>query len=153
MAGQDWWNDDWWPPAVATGLMDIGNHSWDHNHEGLSPAFDLGVKRGTFTTINTRALADHEIKQAAEFIWSRAPNRGAALFAYPYGEFADYLVEKYLPENAARLRLIAAFADKAGYLSDSTNRWLIPRFVCGRDWTSPAGLDVILSQSLDQASC
>jgi peptidoglycan/xylan/chitin deacetylase (PgdA/CDA1 family) len=35
MAGLPWWNDDWWGAAIQTGLMSIGNHSWDHNHDTL----------------------------------------------------------------------------------------------------------------------
>ena len=28
MIGAHWWNDAWWQPAIATGLIGIANHSW-----------------------------------------------------------------------------------------------------------------------------
>ena len=29
-------NDNWWSPAIATGLIAIANHSWDHLHPALA---------------------------------------------------------------------------------------------------------------------
>jgi hypothetical protein len=148
MIGKGWWNDDWWASAVATGLMHIGNHSWDHHHDTLPDSFSMGARRGTFTTIDNKELADHEVRTAAEYLWQRVPNAGARLFAYPYGEPSPYLVREYLPRYAGELRLEAAFTDRAGFLTEATNRWEIPRFVCGRDWKSPSGLAKILEESL-----
>jgi peptidoglycan/xylan/chitin deacetylase (PgdA/CDA1 family) len=147
MIGLGWWNDAWWREAAASGLMDIANHSWDHNHEALPERFSHGVQRGTFAPIATRALADAEIRDASEFLRARVPNPGNALFAYPYGQFNDYLVDEYFPAFAAALGIEAAFSDAPGYLCAQSNRWTIPRFVFGRDWTSPAGLERILEQS------
>ena len=38
MIGKDWWTEAWWTEAIASGLICIGNHSWDYNHEGLPPS-------------------------------------------------------------------------------------------------------------------
>ena len=144
LAGLAWWNDEWWVPAVATGLMDVANHSWDHHHDTLPAHLGSGARRGTFMTITTPQLADHEVRQAAEYLRATAPNRGAELFAYPYGEANDYLVSNYFPRNAAALGIIAAFTTRGGFLSEWTSRWAVPRFMFGHDWSSPEGLDRIL---------
>ncbi|HET7728498.1 MAG TPA: polysaccharide deacetylase family protein [Usitatibacter sp.] len=145
MVGRGWWNDDWWAEAAATGLMAIGNHSWDHNHDALErQPFPL-VRAGTFESIEERALADHEIRQAGEYLRHKAPNEGAALFAYPYGETNDFLAEDYLPGLAGGGEpIVAAFTTDPDYWTPGSDRWRLPRFVCGRDWRSPGELDRIL---------
>ena len=48
MLGCGWWNDRWWQAAIGTGLLGIGNHSWDHNHPTLRTVAHAGQQRGTF---------------------------------------------------------------------------------------------------------
>ena len=144
MLGCGWWNDHWWQAAIGTGLLGIGNHSWDHNHEALPESFSQGIARGRFSNIESKVLADHEIRQAAEFLRARAPNPGTAHFAYPYGESNGYLADEYFPCYGAELGIEAAFTTRPGYLEPGCGRWEIPRFLCGRDWTSPAELQSIL---------
>lgn len=145
MIGRGWWNDDWWPLAVASGLMGIGNHSWDHNHDALPyPALD-GIDRGTFQTIAEPRQAQYQIDQAATYLRQQAPNPATALFAYPYGKVVDFLLREYLPRNAGRLGLRAALADDAVPLTRGCNPWQIPRFVFGRDWKSPDELRRVLA--------
>ena len=75
------------------------------------------------------------------------PNAAARLFAYPYGEFNDFLVRTFLPELAQREPAsapLAAFTTQAGYLEAGADRWRLPRFVCGDHWKSPEGLRAIL---------
>ena len=151
MVGKGWWTDAWWGEAVASGLMHIANHSWDHNHETLPASFSKGVARGTFSSIDTRVLADYEIKRAAEYLRAQAPNPGTALFAYPYGDANLYLTRQYFPNFGAALGIEAAFTDRAGFLEPGTGRWEVPRFVCGRDWTSPAELQAILDAAGDRS--
>jgi peptidoglycan/xylan/chitin deacetylase (PgdA/CDA1 family) len=147
LVGRGWWNDGWWADAAASGLMDIANHSWDHHHETVSAAIKSGGRRGTFRDIATEALADYEIRQAAAYLASKAPNRGNELFAYPYGETNAYLVSEYFPRHARDLGIIAALAGRGGYLSERTNRWAVPRFIFRHDWSSADGLDRILERS------
>jgi peptidoglycan/xylan/chitin deacetylase (PgdA/CDA1 family) len=144
LAGGGWYNDDWWRAAVDSGRMDVANHSWDHNHETIAQTPHPGVRRGTFRSIVTRELADFQIRQAGDYLRSIAPNRGAQLFAYPYGDANAYLVSDYFPKHAAELDIIAAFTTRSDFLSESTNRWAVPRFTCGHDWSSPQELDRIL---------
>ncbi len=149
MIGRGWWNDAWWRQAVASGFMDIANHSWDHNHDAMPAHLSLGVERGHFRSIATRALADAEIRVAQEFLERAVPNPGNALFAYPYGDSNEYLVEEYLPAWGPRIGIQAAFGVEARHFSGDANRWRIPRFVFGRDWTTPAQLGAILDEARD----
>ena len=91
MVGKGWWTDGWWKAAIESGLMHLGNHSWDHNHETLQDSFAPGVRRGTFLNIDSKERADYEVRQAAAYLAAHAPNPGAALFAYPYGQSNRYL--------------------------------------------------------------
>lgn len=147
MVGHGWWNDHWWKEAVASGLMHIGNHSWDHNHEALSSGISLPIPRGTFATIDDEARADHEIRQAADFLRIRAPNPGLALFSYPYGEANPFLTKSYLPRYSGQLGLRAAFTDEFGFLEEHTPTWAVPRLMFGRDWRSPDRLRELLRQA------
>lgn len=145
MNGRGWWNDGWWPAAVASGLMGIGNHSWDHNHDSLPYPAPGGIERGSFQAIADEAQARYQIDQAAALLRARVPNPAAALFAYPYGKSVEYLKSEYLPRHAARLGLMAALADDALPLTAGCNPWQIPRFVFGRDWKVPEELDYVLT--------
>jgi hypothetical protein len=64
----------------------------------------------------------------------RAPRSG--LFAYPYGETNDYLVQDYLPNRIAEHRLRAAFGTLPRPVERGSDRWNLPRFVCGHHWQS-----------------
>lgn len=149
MIGKGWWTDGWWPDATRSGLVHIGSHSWDYNHEALPPAISQSVRRGTFLTINSLGLADHEIRQASEFLRRHAPNPGTGLFAYPYGEANHYLTHEYFPRYGAELGIRAAFTARADFLEPGCSRWEVPRFFFGRDWTTPAELDAILEAAAD----
>ncbi|HZZ94349.1 MAG TPA: polysaccharide deacetylase family protein [Usitatibacter sp.] len=144
MIGRGWWNDTWWREAAASGFMDIANHSWDHNHDALPERFSHGVARGTFRSIATQELADAEIRVAQSFLERHVPHRGNTLFAYPYGERSEYLVHEYFPRFGPQLGLAAAFGDGPGYFEADANPWAVPRFVFGRDWKGPDGLERLL---------
>ena len=144
MIGKGWWTDVWWERAVRSGVMDISNHSWDHNHDALPEAFSMGVTRGTFSSIDTKRLADLEIGRAAEFLRVRIPNPGNALFAYPYGDANEFLMKEYFPKFGAELGIEAAIGDEPNYVGERSNRWRVPRFIAGRDWRAPAQLEGIL---------
>ncbi len=144
MYGRGWWQDDWWREAAGSGLMGIASHSWDHNHEALSnPQFPT-VPRGTFTSIDTKEAADYQVMQAAHYLWARAPNPAARLFAYPYGPHSDYLVDEYFPKYAQSTKIDACFGDEARPWTAESNRWKVPRFVHGRDWHEPSELAKLL---------
>lgn len=147
MIGRGWWNDDWWIAAIESGLMGIANHSWDHNHDQV-PAGDFpGVRRGTFRTIDTEALAQLQVRRAAEYIHGIAPNPSLRLFAYPYGESNNFLAQEYFPRHAAALGIDAAFTDEPRLIDGASERWRLPRYMCGRDWKNPEGLQRILDDA------
>ncbi len=147
MLGRDWWGDEWWPQAVREGFLAIESHSWDHNHATLATTAQREQRRGTFTTIDTYADADAQIRQASDWLDAHCPTRRTSLFAYPYGESNDYLVREYLPRHIAEHRLRAAFATEPRPLESTSERWKLPRYVCGQHWSDPAMLERILRDS------
>ncbi len=144
--GRGWMSEAWWKDAVAGGLIDIGNHSWDHNHEAVPVVAQRNQEKGNFFCIDTEADADAQIRRAHAYIAARAPCAANALFCYPYGHVSAYLRDTYLPVQAASGApfVRAAFGTDAGYLSAESDRWNLPRFVCGWHWTSPEALGAIL---------
>ena len=147
MGGHGWWQDGWWSDAAKSGLMGIASHSWDHNHEALTNTRFPEVARGTFTTIDNKEAADYQVAQAARYLWARAPNPAARLFAYPYGPQSDYLVDEYFPKYGASMNFDACFGDEPQPWTEASNRWKIPRFVHGRDWHEPSDLARLLREA------
>jgi hypothetical protein len=148
MIGTKWWNDSWWPDAVASGLMGIGNHSWDHNHGTLEGHAVPGLPRGSFAVVDSEAAADYEIRQASAYLRRQVPNEAAALFAYPYSEANDFLRRDYLPRVGPRIGLDAAFGSiDADYWTATSDRWYVPRFASRQAWKSPEGLQRILDRA------
>jgi hypothetical protein len=146
MLGEGWYGDDWWAPAVSSGLLGIANHSWDHNHHVISTNPQRS-STGNFLCIDSLALADMEIRSARQYIDSIASNESADLFAYPYGESNPFLIEEYFPLGPTRTGVRAAFNTTPSHVARGANRWLLPRYVCGAHWKSPEELRRILQQS------
>ena len=147
LVGRGWWGDAWWDAALASGLMAIESHSWDHQHETL-PHTASGLPGGTFANVATHDAADAEIRQASDFLDARLPQRRTRLFAYPYGECSDYLVREYLPRHHAEHRLEAAFTTEPAPIAAGADRWQLPRYVCGPHWNSPDALRALLREAL-----
>lgn len=144
LANRGWWTDAWWAEAVASGHAAIASHSWDHNHHLVAPPAGRERATGTFRSIDRYELAEDEIARATAELRRLAPNPGDRLFAYPYGEANDYLVRDYLPRHGARIGIDAAFGDGARPVTDADDRWNLPRYVFGRDWRAPEGLEALL---------
>jgi len=142
-----WINDNWWEPAVAGGLMGIANHSWDHNHECMPRVAQRNQEKGNFFCIDTDTDADAQIREAARFIAGMAPNASVSLFGYPYGHVNEFLPREYFPRQAASAApfVRAAFGTEAGMITAESNRWNLPRHVCGWHWKSPGELRAILA--------
>jgi hypothetical protein len=148
MAGKNKWRDVWWAEAARTGILDIANHSWDHTHPMVSTIAQRHQKKGTFMGIDNLEDADAQIIQADAYIKRLTGGLAAPLFAYPYGEATDYLVQDYFPNNMKRHGMVAAFSTGGEYVTCDSNRWNIPRFVCGPHWKSPEGLEQILRDAV-----
>lgn len=144
---RQWMNDNWWAAAVASGLMGIANHSWDHTNEVLEVVAQRNQEKGNFFCIDTEGDADAQIRRAAEFIAGKAPNASASLFGYPYGHVNRYLPCEYFPRQArADTPFVqAAFGTGAGFITRGSDRWNLPRFVCGWHWKSADQLAAILA--------
>lgn len=142
--GKDWMQDSWWQPAQASNLVDIGNHSWDHQHPAVPNPETGQPKSGRFDTITNFDEADKQIRQARDYIHALAPGPSSALFAYPYGQTNDYLTEVYFPEYGEPGGSIAAFTCEPTAVGRTSKRWAIPRYVCGLHWRSPQAFEQLL---------
>lgn len=144
MIGKDWWGDQWWLDASSSGLMDIACHSWDHVHPELDHVAQQDQVKGDFSQVRTFADCEIQFARAGEYIGEVLGGNRPALFAYPYGVASEYTVQCYLPDFRATHQYRAAFTTEPKAVSKSDNAWLLPRFVCGKDWQSPEGLKDIL---------
>ena len=144
LAARGWWTDAWWAEAAASGHAAVASHSWDHNHDLARHLMGRERATGTFRSIATFELAEDEIARASARLKRVAPNAGDRLFAYPYGEANDFLVRDYFPRHHARIGVDAAFGDGARPMDARDERWCLPRYVFGRDWARPEGLEALL---------
>ena len=138
-------NDDWWREAADSGLIAIGNHSWDHLHPALASVAHSRQVRGDFAQVATAADADAQIRAAANYIDARTGGRAAPFFAYPYGHCNDFLAADYLPHAGPAMGLRAAFTTAAEVIDGSQDVWRLPRFTCGHHWRSPVALAELLT--------
>jgi peptidoglycan/xylan/chitin deacetylase (PgdA/CDA1 family) len=138
--GKGWISDDWWGKAADSGLMTIGNHGWDHNHPDLAP---VGERAAEFASVNTKEQCDLQVIEAARFIASRS-GAWPGWFAYPFGESSAYIRESYFPKYAAGHNCHGALGTDPGHVTSSSDRWNLPRYVCGRDWRTPGQLIELL---------
>lgn len=139
----DWLGDDWWAPAVSTGLLGIGNHSWDHVHHAVDRIVAHDAQRDDFTGVDNYTDADREIRAATSFINSRIGGQ-CRLFAYPFGHSNEYLSGEYLPVRGYEHQMQGAFTSAGREIRRGDSVWTLPRFVCGEHWRSPSELAAIL---------
>lgn len=146
IAGNDNWRDTWWVEAARSGVLAIGNHSWDHAHPDLgSPDRHRANNKDSFFKVDCFERAERQIARAEIYIRSRVGNLSSRLFAYPYGDAPDYLVREYFPYYPEHHGMIGAFYGNGEYATSAANRWKIPRFECREHWKSPGGLERILA--------
>ena len=137
--------DEWWERAVATGLLAIGNHSWDHLHPALARVAHSKQVRADFSQVLTVDDADAQILAAARFIAERTGGRAAPYFAYPFGHSNDFLTATWFPERGSAAGIRAAFTTEPRGLRPDDSAWRLPRLTCGHHWKTPAALIDILS--------
>jgi peptidoglycan/xylan/chitin deacetylase (PgdA/CDA1 family) len=129
-----WIGNDWWRRTDQAGLIAIGNHSWDHNHPDLE-----GEGRGQFHAIDSMAQCLEQVVRAGAAIEAKT-GRWPCYFAYPFGESSAYIREQFFPSQGGVHGCVAALGTVAGKARLDSDRWNLPRFVCGRDWKSPQEL-------------
>jgi peptidoglycan/xylan/chitin deacetylase (PgdA/CDA1 family) len=144
MTGAGWWGHDWWRTAEAEGLMEIGSHSWDHNHETLPAHERHDPVGGRFDHVDDDAEAEAQVAQASRWLTGHLQPHGPRLLAWPYGQSSAFLRDQWMPMHAASLGVSAAFGTRAASLARGAPRWDLPRYVCGRDWQDADGLLRIL---------
>jgi hypothetical protein len=145
LIGRGWMGDAWWKPAIASGRIAIENHSFDHNHVVVqTPGID-GMQRGSFHPVDTPARADAQIARAARVIDAVIAPERTTLFCYPYGHVNEFLRRDYLPNRQATHGMRAAFGDGATPITPASDRWNLPRYICGWHWQSPEQLRAILA--------
>jgi peptidoglycan/xylan/chitin deacetylase (PgdA/CDA1 family) len=145
IAGKNQWRDDWWLEAAGQGVLEIANHSWDHTHDTLESLVVSTNHQGTFKTISSFEDADAEILNAEKYIREKTNGRSAPLFAYPYGESNEFLTGEYFPARSEWFQ--AAFTTLGEHVTRASNRWTLPRYVCGEHWKTPDELMKILALS------
>ncbi len=140
-----WLGDTWWSEAAATGLVAIGNHSWDHVHHAVPRTAIVAGERDDFTRVASYVDADREIRRAGDFIRGRSA-APCEYFAYPFGHVNPFLAEDYMPCRATEHGMAAAFGVDGRALARGDSIWNIPRAVCGHHWKSPGELAALLGQ-------
>jgi len=138
-----WLAESWWNEAIDTGLMGIGNHSWDHVHHAADVIATSSQERDDFGRVTSYPDADQEIRRAGAYINERVGGR-CEMFAFPFGHANEYLVRDYLPHRAYEHGMVAAFGTGGRAVRDDDPVWNIPRAVCGDHWKSPEGLAALL---------
>ncbi len=144
--GEDLMHSRWWRPAQRSGLIELGNHSFDHNHPLVPRTAQRDNARGGFLDIATEAEAEAEIAQASDLIEAACGFRPRH-FAYPYGDVSPFLRDDWLPRRGPAIGLTAAFTTEPRALAKDDHRWALPRFVSGRDWNDSEGLAALVKES------
>lgn len=144
LIGKGWWGDEWWEDAQQTELVNIECHSWDHNHPALAHVAQENQIKGDFTSIKTYMDCDRQVAVAGDFIQDKLRGKRPSYFAYPWGQASDYMSTIYLPKYRHRHRFKAAFTTEPKPVSRDDCVWLLPRYVCGRDWNSPNKFQTLL---------
>lgn len=145
LIGLGWWGDDWWNAAQESGLISIQCHSWDHVHPDVEAVAQVDNIKGDFNRVTSFEDCDKQVRKAAEYINSVIDGYRPDLFAYPYGQSSDYLARNYFPNASSRHGYRAAFTTDPRPVTRTDDIWRLPRFVFGRDWRSPSGLQDLLA--------
>jgi len=147
LVGRGWMSEDWWIPALHSGRVAIENHSWDHNHPAVPLPGIAGMQRGSFLPVDSHERADAQIAAATRYIDSRIAPQRTSLFCYPFGHVPDYVRGEYLPRFGSEHGMDAAMGDGAQPVTMDSDRWNLPRYVCGWHWRSEQGLREILADA------
>lgn len=144
--------DDWWPRAIASGLISIANHSWDHLHPALPSVAHSRQARADFSQVTTEEDANSQILQAAKYIATKTDGKAAPFFAYPFGHYNAFLTQHYMPATSALpcKGVRAAFTADPHPITGDESVWSLPRYVCGHHWKSSDQLLAILGDENTQ---
>ncbi len=150
LIGCGWWNDDWWSEVNESGLLNIESHGWDHLHPVLDEVAQAEGLAGDFARIRTLGDCERQLKHSGQTI-EQISGRRPRYFAFPWGQFSDFLVREYLPEYRTDHGYHAAFSTRPSAVYRTDNRWCLPRYVCGEHWNSPDALLELMRESAEPA--
>ena len=102
------------------------------------------MERGSFFEVNNYARANAEVAAATRYINARIAPHHTRIFCYPFGHVSDYLRVEYLPRFGHEHHMDAAMGDGAEAVTKDSDRWNLPRYICGWHWKSPEALREIL---------
>jgi len=143
--GLGWMQADWWAAVKAEGIIDVQSHGWDHQHNMQPDVHGESLPHARFVSVDTFSQCEQQVYRAGQVIASGCDGIKPQYFAYPYGAASTYMRETYLPENINRTGVRAAFSTQPRHVTLASNRWNIPRYVCGRDWQSPEQFITVLN--------
>ncbi|MBE9547944.1 MAG: polysaccharide deacetylase family protein [Proteobacteria bacterium] len=146
--GLGWMEDDWWAAVQAEGLIDIQSHGWDHKQAMTSDDPDKPVPFARFESVDDYAQCEQQVLLANQKIAAVLQVKTPEFFAYPFGSASNYIREEYLPENRSTTGIRAAFSTEPEHVVRSSDRWNLPRYVCGRDWQAPEQFTALLNNQL-----
>ena len=160
--GGQYYNDNWWYAAQNSGLMEIYNHSTDHDVDATPgyPLWDAGINAyvpvggyadgywdglSNFSRAANSTVAQLEVVNAANYIGGMT---GAYpdLFALPFG-IRNTGLENWFANNQSLHNTLAAFGAPGGYLSRNSERWNLPRLVHNLAWHSPEDFSALLTNA------
>lgn len=135
----DMMSDAWWSAASAHPLMEVQNHSLDHDHESipedtLDEKLDVllpaggGKPRMTSTRISSFDQSTDYVTVSAEYIEQKT-GLWPDLFAYPFGPASSFMRDVYFPEQFEQHGTVAAFCGAGGYVTKESNPYCLERFV------------------------
>jgi peptidoglycan/xylan/chitin deacetylase (PgdA/CDA1 family) len=144
IAGRNEWRDTWWRECSREGLIAFGNHSWDHVHPSLPHVEQREQLKGSFHGVDNFRDANIQVRVARVAIEQVLGHPCTRLFAYPYGHAPEYLRNEYFPKMQFQHAHLAAFTTAGEPVTRESNRWAVPRYVCGQHWSTPDGLRELL---------
>ena len=89
------------------------------------------------------AIENHSWDHATRYINDRIAPRRTRIFCYPFSHVPEYLRSEYLPDATAGHGILAAMGDGATPVTQQSDRWNLPRYICGWHWKSPDALRAI----------
>ncbi|MFP2905827.1 polysaccharide deacetylase family protein [Pyxidicoccus sp. 3LFB2] len=148
-------SDGWWAEAQNSGLIEIYNHSADHDNSHITGSYwdyDLNTLipvmgapgMDNFYRMTTDAQAHTEVVSAAAYIRGRT-GAWPDLFAYPNGRGAPgSYIHTWMLGNFSRHQTLAAFCGDDAYVSRNSPQYCMPRFGHPSAWPNIWSLQTIL---------
>ena len=95
-----------------------------------------------FHNLTTPGDARQQMQASLEEIRRVAGPDSSRLFSYPYGQVSRFIADEYLPRQS---EYVGAVTTEPRPLGGDCDPWRLPRYVCGRDWSSAGELERLLS--------